>query len=442
DAMLFLFSSMLPQASKMVWVIKKRTSRAIKRLEVGSWTHHFFWNPTEFFEVNVLNGYQERLAKVLRGFKEATAWANGTEKWMQREVLAGDARCWWLERAPTGQQDPSGNMAFTPRSFVEAPSAGDFFSNGKYSALFLNENARHLDGLPAESIDYIFTDPPYGDSIQYMELSSFFLAWLDEGDLGNLIELAKRDEITINASQAKDLTAYSNALIDAFRECHRVLKTGKFMTVTFHNTDMNIRNALITAIQGAGFVYKQAIYQPPPRPSEKSLLHKFGSPVGDYMITFMKARNGGRMLRDIPAEDVNKVMKDVMDAIFLERNAPVPYNHLLSIVDLELLRRWYIPPGTTKTLQDFLEETPDYEWTENSGWFFAPALQAPLTKDNEIYEARVKAWIRRLIDDQGGENAGLPEEAILNATLAQFKGILTPDMTFLKKMVRECRHLK
>ena len=40
-----------------------------------------------------------------------------------------------------------------------------------------------LDKMPARSVDYIFTDPPYDASIQYGELSYMWAAWLkkDEG---------------------------------------------------------------------------------------------------------------------------------------------------------------------------------------------------------------------------------------------------------------------
>ena len=33
-------------------------------------------------------------------------------------------------------------------------------------------------GIPKEEIDYVFTDPPYGGSIQYMELSTLWASWL------------------------------------------------------------------------------------------------------------------------------------------------------------------------------------------------------------------------------------------------------------------------
>ncbi len=436
DAMLFLFSSMLPQASKMVWVIKKRAARSIKRLEVGSWTHHFFWNPTEFFEVNVLNGYHERLSKASRGFKEARTWADGTERWARREPGPGSAGCWWLEKVKTGTHPPPPGVGFKPRPFKEAASPADFFSSNRDAALFLQQDARHLQDIPDASIDYIFTDPPYGDSIQYMELSSFFLAWL-ACDLEDIIQQSIETEITINASQSKDITAYSRALDASFLECHRVLKDGKYMTVTFHNTDMRTRNALIKAIQNAGFIYKRAVYQPPPRPSEKSLLHKFGSPVGDYMITFRKESDGKRLLREIPPGDVKTVLHGVMDAIFSARNAPVPYNHLLSILDLELLSRGYIPPDTAATLNDFLELSGDYAWTDNEGWFFAPKAGEIQGHTKLDYEAIVKTWVQKFISYQQEREGNAQREAVLNASLARFTGILTPDIAFLKKLISE-----
>ncbi len=43
----------------------------------------------------------------------------------------------------------------------------------------LNQSSEDLSNIPAGSIDYVFTDPPYGDSISYFALSSFWNTWLD-----------------------------------------------------------------------------------------------------------------------------------------------------------------------------------------------------------------------------------------------------------------------
>jgi len=71
DALKFTFSSALPQASKMVFVIRRRgRSRGIEKEstpEVGSWATRGYWVPQEFFEINAWNCFENRFKKVCRG---------------------------------------------------------------------------------------------------------------------------------------------------------------------------------------------------------------------------------------------------------------------------------------------------------------------------------------------------------------------------------------
>ncbi len=74
EMMKFTFSSALPQASKMVFVIRKRgraRGSAKKTKEVGSWATRGYWIPEEYFEVNAWNCFEERFKKILRGKEES-----------------------------------------------------------------------------------------------------------------------------------------------------------------------------------------------------------------------------------------------------------------------------------------------------------------------------------------------------------------------------------
>ena len=58
-------------------------------------------------------------------------------------------------------------------------------------------DARQLD-LPDDSIDYIFTDPPYADAVQYGELNFVWESWL-----GGTPDW-HGDEIVVNRARGKD----------------------------------------------------------------------------------------------------------------------------------------------------------------------------------------------------------------------------------------------
>ena len=97
------------------------------------------------------------------------------------------------------------------------------------------------------SIDYIFTDPPFGSNIIYSELNFLWESWLK-------VKTNNKPEAIINKTQGKDLQSYFELMKAAFLEYYRVLKPGKWMTVEFSNTSAAVWNGIQTAISQAGFV--------------------------------------------------------------------------------------------------------------------------------------------------------------------------------------------
>ena len=171
-------------------------------------------------------------------------------------------------------------------------------------------------------IDYVFTDPPYGGSVQYFELSTLWAAWLKMG-------LNYRDEITINQQQKKSFDYYHRMLTAAFRQVHNVLKPGKYMTVTFHSTDIKVWTSIIKAVVLAGFDLEKIIYQPPARPSAKGLLQPYGSAVGDYYIRFTKpAKRINKHSVAISEERYKRIIIESAKKIIAMRGEPTPYTHI------------------------------------------------------------------------------------------------------------------
>lgn len=104
-----------------------------------------------------------------------------------------------------------------------------------------------LKNIPSNSVEYIFTDPPFGESLQYAELNFFHEAWLR-------VQSAIDSDCVLNYVHHKDLTFYQRLMRSAFAESFRILKPGRWMTVEFSNTQASVWNAIQTALQEAGFV--------------------------------------------------------------------------------------------------------------------------------------------------------------------------------------------
>ena len=106
--------------------------------------------------------------------------------------------------------------------------------------------------LPADSTDYIFTDPPFGDNLPYAELNFLVESWHRNMSLAKLDAIVDRSKQ--NRTAQKSLGDYRQLMTACFAEYYRVLKPGRWMTVVFSNTQASVWNSLITALQEAGFV--------------------------------------------------------------------------------------------------------------------------------------------------------------------------------------------
>lgn len=107
------------------------------------------------------------------------------------------------------------------------------------------QSATDLSQLPDRSIDYVFTDPPFGGNINYSEMNLLWESWL-----GVRTNIDK--EAIVNKYQGKGTDEYKSLLRDAFREVRRVLKKGAWATIVFHNSSAEVWSALQDAVNAAG----------------------------------------------------------------------------------------------------------------------------------------------------------------------------------------------
>jgi predicted RNA-binding Zn-ribbon protein involved in translation (DUF1610 family) len=102
-------------------------------------------------------------------------------------------------------------------------------------------------GLPDACIDYIFTDPPFGENIFYADLNMLVEAW-------HRVKTDAAPEAVVDAPKDKGLPEYQHLMQRCFEEYQRALKPGRWMTVVFHNSKNAVWNAIQEAMLAAGFV--------------------------------------------------------------------------------------------------------------------------------------------------------------------------------------------
>lgn len=105
----------------------------------------------------------------------------------------------------------------------------------------------NMSSVQDNSIDYIFTDPPFGGNLNYSELSFMWESWLR-------VITNNEPEAIVNPEQKKQLLEYQQIMTECFSECYRILKPNRWMTVEFHNSKNAIWNAIQEALSRAGFI--------------------------------------------------------------------------------------------------------------------------------------------------------------------------------------------
>lgn len=115
------------------------------------------------------------------------------------------------------------------------------------NSIISNQSTINLSNTPDNCIDYIFTDPPFGDNLNYSELNYISECWLK-------IKTNNRTEAVVNKSQNKGLLDYQELMTACFVEYYRILKPNRWMTVEFHNSKNAVWNAIQEALQKAGFI--------------------------------------------------------------------------------------------------------------------------------------------------------------------------------------------
>lgn len=146
-------------------------------------------------------------------------------------------------------------------------------------------DARILD-LPSDSIDFIFTDPPYSWKVQFGESNFIWEAWL--GFDSTWLDR----EIIVNKTRHMDERDWELGLQKAMQECYRVLKPGRWLSLCYHDTSEGTWQLLQDLMASIGFISDKTDKSLFIDAAQKSIKQITASQVAkrDLVISFRKPR--------------------------------------------------------------------------------------------------------------------------------------------------------
>lgn len=151
---------------------------------------------------------------------------------------------------------------------------------------FLGSSVEILPTLKEKFVDLVITDPPYGNLIQYGDLSEVWVSWLEH--YKPFYKIDHNKEIIINKN--KDSKYYKEELKKTFIQVNRVLKDNGFFILTFNSKKRDDWEGLFYAIKESHFKINQLVLQKNKRSSEANVKAKKGIAISDYYLICQKGK--------------------------------------------------------------------------------------------------------------------------------------------------------
>lgn len=267
-----------------------------------------------------------------------------------------------------------------------------------------------LVGLPDASVDYVFTDPPFGENIYYADLNLLVESW-------HRVLTNTAPEAIVDPPKQKGVHEYQGLMRRCFQEYHRVLKPGRWMTVVFSNSSNAIWRAIQEAMGAAGFVVadvrtldkQQGSYRQVTSSAVKQdLVISAYKPSVTLAERFTLGSSSPTSAWDFVSEHLARVPRFVASGsaveVVAERTAHILYDHMVAF---HVQRNLAVPLSTTDFLTGLSQRYP-----ERDGMYFLPQQVAEYdrrrTKVAELRqlslfvtdEASAIQWVRQQLAKQ------------------------------------------
>lgn len=327
DMMRYVFSATMSKVNLTYWDNENRGPEGGGASIFGAYRYH---RPPGSVELNVWKNFSNRVKYIV----------NGKKKWnkMTEGILLED------------------NLKIIQCSVLEMDK-------------YLEDN----------SIDYIYTDPPYGGNIAYLDLSTMWNAWL-----GFKVDLnMKQDEIIEGGDLDKDQKNYEELFAKSFEQMGRTLKKNGWLSLVFAHKKLEFWNLIIDSCEDNGMEFKGSVYQP----TNNSSVHYKKNPTNvlcsQRIASFQKTHEKAH--RQSPDDIREFILNEIDRACIEQRGASIDYIYQ-KVLD-QLLDNNIIHEAKKKgylKLDKFLDDSGLFYYDPDMNLYFVKDYE----KSTNIYQTK------------------------------------------------------
>ncbi|MDR3234448.1 MAG: type I restriction enzyme HsdR N-terminal domain-containing protein [Planctomycetaceae bacterium] len=258
------------------------------------------------------------------------------------------------------------------------------------NAQIIKGTATDLPFVQSESVDYIYTDPPYGKNIQYLDLSAMWYAWLD-------LDVSDEDyqlEAIEDGRCDKSKEEYKQLIAQSIREMFRVLKYDRWLSFVFAHKDPAFWHLIVDTAESCGFEYVGAVPQKNGSSNYHQRQHPFTVLTGQLIINFRKVKNPRTMLKWNLGIDIKDIIVQTVEGIIaeeggatLERINNEIIGKALELGFLDML---------TKEYTDITEFLKNYSYDKIKKVYYQPPNKP--FKSHIPIELRIKYYLMSLLN--------------------------------------------
>jgi DNA modification methylase len=204
----------------------------------------------------------------------------------------------------------------------------------------LARDAATLDKiLKPASVDYIFTDPPYGAFISYLDLSILWNHWLGFP----VTDETREQETIVGGERGHTEEHYKKSLARSIKTCFRLLKTDRWFSIVFQHWDTSYFATILETASACGGELKAAITQ---TGDVIWSMHKKKNSVsvlaGEMILTFYKPAKAAKVAKSsniVPVENASEVISEVFDSCLNNGTDNFTSEALFNRIVIELWKR-------------------------------------------------------------------------------------------------------